>query len=131
MLILDENISGLEEAKLRRWRIRCRSIGEHLAASGTDDADLIPLLLTLPRPTFCTHDQDFWEQPLQHPDYCLAWLDTEETEQARYIRAFLRHPNFDTHAKRLGKVVRVHADGLTFYESRHGKAKQAPWLRAV
>ena len=131
MLILDENISGLEEQKLSRWRIRCRCIGVELAANGTDDADLIPVLLALPRPTFFTHDKDFWDQSLLHRDYCLVWLDTEETEQARFIRAFLRHAEFNTHVKRLGKVIRVHPDGLTFYDSRHGKPKQATWLRAV
>ena len=131
MIVLDENISGVEEAKLLRWRIRCRTIGVHIATKGTDDGDLIPVLLALPRPIFCTHDKDFWNQAFQHSAYCLVWLDTEETEQARYIRAFLRHSDFDTHAKRLGKIVRAHPDGLTFYESRHGKAKQVAWLRAV
>lgn len=130
MLILDENISGDEEAKLVHWRIRCRVVGVDVAACGTDDADLIPLLLTLPRPTFLTHDQDFWDQSLQHADYCLAWLDTEESEQARYVRAFLRHSDFDTHAKRLGKVVRIHPSGLTFYDSRHSAAKQVGWIDA-
>ena len=131
MIVLDENINGLEEEKLLRWRIRCRTIGVHIAAKGTDDADLIPILLALPRPVFFTYDQDFWDQSRQHPAYCLAWLDTEETEQARYIRAFLRHKEFDTHAKRLGKVVRVHPDGLSFFDSRHGKVKRATWLRTV
>ena len=86
MIVLDENISRLEEEKLIRWRIRCRTIGVHLAATGTDDTDLIPILLRLPRPVFFTHDQDFWDQSPQHPAYCLAWPDTEETEPARYIR---------------------------------------------
>ena len=43
-----------------------------LAAFGTDDDDLIPLLLHLPKPTFFTHDVDFWRQSLWHPGYCLA-----------------------------------------------------------
>lgn len=131
MLILDENISAIEEAKLHRWRIRSRTIGVELATKGTDDADLIPVLLTLPRPTFFTYDQDFWDQSLQHPDYCLVWLDTEEAEQAHTIRAFLRHTEFNTHAKRLGKVIRAHPDGLTYHDTRHGKPKHTAWLRSV
>ena len=51
MIVLDENISAIEEAKLLRWRIRCHVIGVHIAAKGTDDADLIPVLLALPRPS--------------------------------------------------------------------------------
>ena len=40
------------------------------------------------------------------------------------------HVDFDTATKRLGKVVRVRPDGLTFYDTRHGKPKYAAWLRA-
>jgi hypothetical protein len=47
------------------------------------------------------------------------------------VRRFLRHVDFDTSAKRLGKIVRVHAGGLSFYDSRHGKPKSAAWLRTV
>ncbi len=131
MIVLDENISAAEEAKLIGWGIRCRTIGVHLASKGTDDADLLPILLKLARPTFFSHDQDFRDQSRQHSRYCLVWLDTEEPEQARFIRAFLRHPEFHTHAKRLGKVVRVHPDGLTCYDSHHGRPKRIAWLRGV
>ena len=129
MIVLDENISAAEEAKLAGWGIRCRTIGVQVAAKGDDDAQLLTFLLTLARPTFFSHDQDFWDQSRQHSRYCLVWLDTEETEQARFIRAFLRHPEFNTRAKRLGKVVRVHADGLTCHHSRHGRPKRITWLR--
>ena len=129
MIVLDENISAAEEAKLTGWGIRCRTIGVQVASKGDDDANLLTILLTLARPTFFSHDQDFWEQSRQHSRYCLVWLDTEETEQARFIRAFLRHPEFNTRAKRLGKVVRVHADGLTCHHSRHGRPKRIAWLR--
>ena len=131
MIVLDENISAAEEAKLAGWGIRCRTIGVHVAAKGDDDAHLLTFLLTLARPTFFSHDQDFWDQSRQHSRYCLVWLDTEETEQAGFIRAFLRHPEFNTRAKRLGKVVRVHADGLTCHHSRHGRPKRIAWLRST
>ena len=131
MIVLDENISAAEEEKLTAWGIRCRTIGVHVASKGDDDAHLLTFLLTLARPTFFSHDQDFWDQSRQHSRYCLVWLDTEETEQARFIRAFLRHPEFNTRAKRLGKVVRVHADGLTCHHSRHGRPKRIAWLRST
>ena len=131
MLILDENFRLEQQAVLAAWRIRARKIGKDLAAFGTDDADLIPLLLRQPQPTFFTHDEDFWRQSLWHPAYCLVWLDMDDRQGAVFVRRFLRHVDFDTHTKRLGKVVRVHPDGLTFYDSRHGRAKQTAWLRAV
>ena len=131
MLILDENFRLEQQAVLTAWRIRTRKVGKEVAAFGTDDADLIPLLLRLPKPTFFTHDEDFWRQSLWHPAYSLVWLDMDDQQGAVFVRRFLRHVDFDTHAKRLGKVVRAHPDGLTFYDSRHGKAKQVAWLRAV
>lgn len=131
MLILDENFHLEQQAVLAAWGIRTRKIGRELAASGTDDADLIPLLLRHSKPTFFTHDVDFWRQSLWHPGYCLAWLDTDDDQGARFVRRFLRHVDFDTTAKRLGKVVRVHPDGLTYHDSRHGKPKHVTWLRAV
>ena len=131
MIVLDENICAEQKASLQTRGIRTRKVGVELAARGTDDDDLIPILHSLPEPTFFTHDRDFWRQSLVHPAYCIVWLDMEDGEAASYIRRFLRHPDFRTHAARLGKVVRVHADSLTFFDSRHGKAKQVPWLRAV
>jgi len=131
VIVLDENISAAEEAKLTGWGVRCRTIGVHVASKGDDDADILTTLLTLKQPTFISHDQDFWDQSRQHSRYCLVWLDTEETEQAQFIRAFLRHPEFNTRAKRLGKVVRVHPDGLTRHHSRHGRPERIAWLRTV
>ncbi|MEO8352111.1 MAG: hypothetical protein ABI680_10295 [Chthoniobacteraceae bacterium] len=45
MLILDENFRLEQQDVLVSWRIRTRKIGKDLAAFGTADADLIPLLL--------------------------------------------------------------------------------------
>jgi hypothetical protein len=131
VLILDENFRLEQQAILHAWRIRTRKVGKDFAAFGADDADLIPLLLRQPSPTFFTHDEDFWRQSLLHPSYCLVWLDMDDTLGALYVRRFLRHADFDTNAKRLGKVVRVHAGGLTFYDTRHGKPKLAEWFRAI
>jgi hypothetical protein len=49
----------------------------------------------------------------------------EDTRGALFVRRFLRHVDFDTNAKRMGKIVRVHSGGLTLYDSRHAKAKHA------
>ena len=131
MFVLDEKISAAECERLRAWRLRFRHVGETLAEYGTDDADLIPILHRLPRPTFFTHDADFWTPRLCHPAYCVVFLDVEDTEAADYIRRFLRHPDFVTHAARMGKVIQARSTGLTFFDSQHGKPKQVAWLRAL
>lgn len=89
------------------------------------------ILHRLPRPTFFTHDADFWTPRLCHPAYCIVFLDVEDTEAADYIRRFLHHPDFETHAARMGKVIQARSTGLTFCDSRHGKAKHVAWLRPV
>lgn len=131
VLILDENFRLEQQAVLLAWGIRTRKVGKDLAAAGIDDADLIPFLLRLPSPTFFTHDEDFWRPSLQHPAYCLVWLDVEDTRGALYVRRFLRNVDFDTKVKRLGKVIRVHAGELNLHDSRHGKPKNTAWLRSV
>ena len=90
MLVLAENISVLEREKLRAMRLRARAIGETLAAFGTDDADLIPVLHRLPSPTFFTHDSDFLRRDWWHAEYALVWLDLPEmrrrpTSAASYV----------------------------------------------
>jgi hypothetical protein len=113
----------VEDSRPRRRR--------SFSAEDADDADIIPLLHRLAQPTFFTHDVDFFERGLCHRNYALIWLDLSPIDAARYIRAFLRHPEFDTNAKRLGKVIRVHPDGLTLFDSPNGKPKHAAWLRSV
>ena len=52
MLILDENFRLEQQAVLHAWGMRTRKVGKDLAAFGTGDADLIPLILQQPSPTF-------------------------------------------------------------------------------
>ncbi len=127
MLLLDENITRLAEERLRRWRIPARVIGEHFALKGAADADLVPILHRLAHPTFFTHDWDFWRPDLCHPRYCIVHLAVENTEAADYIRRFLRHSQFSTSAKRLGKVIQVRPTGLAVLDSRQGKARSVDW----
>ena len=112
MLVLDENLPVTQQQLLRRWRIRFRVIGLDVARYGTEDENLIPALLRLARPTFLSLDCDFFRSDWAHRDYCLAWLDVSPNEAARFIRHFLAHPAFDTHAKRMGTVNRVHLKSI-------------------
>lgn len=127
MLLLDENITSAAEEQLRRWRIPARAITEHFALKGTSDSDLVPILHRLAHPTFFTHDWDFWMPDLCHPRYCIVHLAVEDTEAADYIRRFLRHRQFNTAAKRLGKVIQVRSAGLAVIGSRHGQAESIEW----
>jgi len=57
-------------------------------------------------------DDDFYKPALRHAGYCLVWLDVSRGEIGTYIRRFLKHPDFNSMAKRLGNIVRVAPSGL-------------------
>lgn len=57
-------------------------------------------------------------------------LDVSNIEVARYVRQFLRHPIFRTQAQRMGKVVRVHPDGLQFWQAGRPRRVSVKWGEA-
>jgi len=101
MNILDENIPESQRQLLRGWGIRVRQIGQDVGRQGMKDEEIIPLLHQLQQPTFVTRDAGFYDRRLCHASYCLAYLDMSQYEAASFIRRFLQHPSFNTHAKRI------------------------------
>jgi hypothetical protein len=128
MLVLDENLPASQQCSLRRWRIHFRVVGSDVGLSGTSDRNLVPMLHSLPRPTFFSLDRDFYRPDWAHPGYCLVWLDVRVHEAAAFIRRFLSHPMFDTQARRMGRVARVHAGGVQCWQAGKRAAKQHGWL---
>jgi len=127
MNVLDENIVAEQREQLRQWGIPFRRIGEHLAVFGALDENLIPVLHQLPRPTFFTSDEDFFKPTLCHANYALVYLDVDDRQTATFIRRFLRHPAFDTQAKRLGIVARVQSGGVQFWRKGESGLQTAGW----
>ena len=129
MLVLDENLPADQQQLLRRWRIRFRFVGVDMATSGAEDENLIPLLHRLPHPTFFTLDRHFYRRDWIHPSYCLVWLDVRRREAAEFIRRFLRHPIFNTQAKRIGIVARIHETGVTYWQARQRTSQSLLWRK--
>jgi hypothetical protein len=127
MNLLDEQMRQDQRRLLAQWGIRFRQIGREIAPSGIQDADIIPFLHTLKYPTLFTHDQGFFKARWVHPRYCLVRLDVSDIEAATYIRRFLRHPRFDSRAKRMGVVARVHHDGIQFYARGQASVQRLEW----
>jgi hypothetical protein len=129
--IVDENIPMEERALLKKWRIRFRFIGQEIAHFGVKDPDILRVLHHLKQPTLFTRDDDFFARDLCHDSYCLLWLNVEREESAHYIRAFLRHPRFQTKGARMGIVARAHPDAIHFWKSKSGEMQQVQWLGPV
>jgi len=127
MLVLDENVPAGQRLLLRKWRVQFRVIGVDVAASGTTDENLIPVLHGLSRPTFFSLDRNFYRPGWAHPDYCLVWLDVRRREAAAFIRRFLRHPKFNTRMKRMGNVVRLHSGGIGYWRRAARGCQTVEW----
>jgi len=128
MTVLDENINAIQRRQLRHWKIHFRRIGGEVGRYGMKDRDeIIPLLHSLRHVTFFTRDHDFYHPWLRHPNYCLVYLEVKPDEAALFIRRFLRHPHLSTQAQRMGKVVRVHHEGISFWQVRVDKQQKVAW----
>lgn len=127
MLVLDENLPAEQRRLLRSSGIRFRAVGEEVAFSGAKDENLIPILHRLPNPTFFSLDRDFYRRELAHQRYCLVWRDLRGGQSAEFIRRFLRHPTFNTQAKRMGVVARVHPKGVFWWQAKQRAPQSAIW----
>ena len=129
MNILDENIIDDQYQLLRRWRISVRQIGVDVGRGGMQDEEIITFLHGLNRPTFFTRDNDFCKSTLCHPKYCLVYLAIKKKEVAIFVRRLLRHPEFNTKAKRMGTVIWVSHVGLSVWYLHAEKEVRLSWSK--
>lgn len=121
MIVIDEHFPESQRQLLKGWRIRFRQIGFEIGRTGLKDPEIIPLLLQQRRLTFFTLDSDFDKLKYCHSHYGLIFLDVDEYEAATFIRRFLKQKEFNTQAKRLGKVIRL---TRTYISVRHRHSEQ-------
>jgi len=125
--ILDENIPKNQREMLLFARMPIRQIGYDIGRKGIQDDEIIPLLHQLRRSTFFTRDSDFFNRKLCHKRYCLVFLDVDKYEVASFARRLLAHTDLDTQAKRMGLVIRVAHNGLSFYPHQASQIKFLDW----
>jgi hypothetical protein len=124
--LIDENVPQEECALLRQKGFPVTQIGNGIGRKGMGDDEIIPLLHQLNRPTFFTLDADFFDRRLRHDRYCLVHLDIDDDLVAEYVRRILRHRSLNSKAKRMGRVVRADADGLSVWR-RGQRTEDLPW----
>lgn len=127
MNLLDENFPDDQRDQLRKFGVTVRQIGHDEGRFGMADGEILPLLHRLGQVTFFTHDRDFSGPEQCHPGYCLIWLAVKQDLLAEYARRLLRHPEFDTTAKRLGKVLAVGPTGITVFERHRNTDRRFAW----
>jgi hypothetical protein len=128
VIILDHNIPVHQAEQLRRRRIRFRQIGFEVGqAEWADQQEILRFLHATKQITFLTRDLGFFRARLRHANYCLVALTVPVLETAHYISRLLRHPLFDTRAKRNGKVIRVSTKNINFWEIGRQRQTSTPW----
>ena len=127
MIILDENILESQRQLLCDRRIQARQIGYDIGRKGLKDKEIATFLLGLRRVTFFTLDTDFYQRLLCHTRYCLVCLDVRKHEIAVFTRRLLRHPEFNTTAKRLSKVVWASSVGISVWSLHAEREENFNW----
>lgn len=127
MIVLDENILKSQRLLLNSWRIRYRQIGHDLWRKGLKDDQILSLLIRTRHSTFFTRDLGFYDRNLSNKKYCLISLAVKKDEAAVFIRQLLRHPSFNTHAKRLGKVILVSHRRIVAFHTPTGQPHITTW----
>jgi hypothetical protein len=128
LIILDHNIPEDQAQRLRRRRVRFRQIGFEVGRPEWDDQqEILRFLHATKQITFFTRDLGFFRASWRHANYCLVVLTVPVLETAHYVSKLLRHPRFNTRAKRIGKVIKVSTKNITFWEIGRQRQSIARW----
>jgi len=96
------------------------------------DDNIAALLLTDRRPTFVTiNADDFWRKIQPHDGYCIVAIDLTQgdvDDLPLQLRQLLKLPPFRTQASHMGKIIRVQATLIRYYE-RDGQVQEIRGLR--
>lgn len=91
------------------------------------DEEIIPFLIKQRRCTFFSRDDDFYDRHLCHARYGIVHLAVHISEAAVFVRRLLRHQDFNTYSKRVGRVVRVSSGGISFWQVNENRELRVGW----
>lgn len=121
MIVLDEQLLGRGiDQELNKWyRGKVRFITDLRPGTVVKDEAIPTLLRQAPGAHFVTiNERDFWRRIPADPRYCvvcLALSDARVQLLPGLLRDVFARPEFRTRAQRLGKVLRVTRNEVTFY----------------
>lgn len=124
MLILDEQLLGRNlEVALARWYRGSIVFITDLRPYSIIKDEAVPVLLRQQRsPTFLTiNETDFWRKVSIDQHFCVVCFplpDSQAEEISGLLRVVFRHDLFQTKAQRMGKVLRVTRNTISYYSHR-------------
>jgi hypothetical protein len=123
MIILDEQLLGRHiEHEIARWyRGAVRFIVEVRPHTVIKDEMIPAVLRQQNQATFVTiNEHDFWRKVAIDRSYCVVCFtlpDSRTREISASLRALFHRREFRTKRQRMGKVIRVTNEGVSYYTS--------------
>jgi len=121
MIVLDEQLLGRNlELEIAKWYQGTVQFIMDLRPNTVIKDDAIPTLLRQQyQPTFVTiNERDFWKKVAIDSHFCIVCFtlsDIHASKIPQSLRLLYSLPEFDTKTKRMGKVIRVIAQGISYY----------------
>ncbi len=121
MIVLDEQLLGRGlERDIAQWYRGTVQFVTDLRPHTIIKDEAIPVLLRRQaQPTFVTiNERDFWRKVATDQRYCIVCFvlsDARVREIPLALRALLRRPELRTKAQRMGKIIRVTNNDLSYY----------------
>ena len=116
MIFCDENIKADQVQLFRASHFHTQQIGAAVGRKGMLDAEIVPFLRSLRRPTLVTWDAGFYRRSNCHPRYCILFLDVSASQVAAHAIKVLRDRRFATAAARMGKVIRITRSSVSYWQ---------------
>jgi hypothetical protein len=128
--VVDDQLALGQVLEMLQKRFKAQRL-QHLRPGELILDERVPeILLTIRQPTFVTIDNDFWDRRFCHPDYAILYFALRTDQQGfipDLLRTLLHKPEFRTRAVRMGKVARVHPDGVDFWQYRVSRRVHLAW----
>lgn len=121
MIVLDEQLLGRNiEKQIAHWYQGAVCFIIDLRPNSVIKDDAIPKLLQKENePTFVTiNETDFWRKIAINSQFCAVCFvlpDSKAREIPARLRELFDRPLFDTKKKRMGKVIRVTENEVSYY----------------
>jgi hypothetical protein len=125
--LLDEHVIARHAEEIRKKIPSVAQIGIDWGETGWDDIEQIIPHLHHSKATFHTLDEDFFKQRFLHADYCIILYEVSLSDLVGCVVNLLRHPIFNTHANRLGKIIKVNLHYITYWDITDRKIHKLTW----
>lgn len=133
MIVLDEQLKGRGiEHDIAQWYRGAVLFVDALRPKTIVKDEAIPMLLRQQRePTFVTiNEKDFWLKLSTDEQFCVICFpipDPYVREIPSQLRRTLGLPIFATKTRRMGHIIRVTTEGVSYYTSSDRQVKTLNW----